>query len=70
MDIITCTESIQLEITKSIIIKCLVQVDRSVGLTFEGFKKQVVHFYRIEAQSSPKSEQFWLRCIRQINIGR
>ena len=47
VDIITCNEEIDIEIIKSIIIKRLIQIDRSVGYSIEALKQEVRHYYRI-----------------------
>ena len=66
LDVITCTTEIEKEIAKSVIIKRLIQIDRSEGFSFERLKQEIKHYYRIEACISDKSKHFWERCIRQI----
>ena len=65
LDIITCTESIDLEIIKSIIIKHLIQIDRSTGLSIEALKQEIRHYYRIESCVS-SSSRFWIQRMRSI----
>ena len=65
LDVITCTEEIDLEIIKSIIIKRLIQIDRSSGFNLEALKREIRHFYRIESCMS-SSSQFWLQRMHSI----
>ena len=66
LDVITCTPEIDSEIAKSVIIKRLLQIDRSTGFSFERLKQEIIHYYRIEACLSNKSTNFWRQRIRTI----
>ena len=43
------------EIIKSILLKMLIQIDRSEGISEEGFKSMVKYFNKIEQMISEKS---------------
>ena len=64
-DVIVCTKSTDLEILKSIIIKHLIQIDRSQGLSIETLKQEIRHYYRIESCVSITS-RFWIQRMRSI----
>lgn len=69
LQVIVCTERIDIEIIKSIIIKCLIQIDRSNNINLAKLKYEIKKYYRIEACISNNSEraaQFWTRCIQRI----
>ena len=66
LEIITCTESIDIEMIKTIIIKRLIQIDRSAGVNLVAIKKEIVHYFRVEACSLSKSYQFWMQCINNV----
>ena len=66
LDIIICVESDECEIIKSVIIKRLIQIDRSAGLSFQRLKDEVTHYYRIEAQVSPRAKRTWSTRIQAL----
>ena len=66
LDIIMCCERSEVEIIKTVIIKHLIQINRSVGINSDSLKKEIAHFFRLEACTSKKYEQFWLRCIQSL----
>ena len=66
LDIITSTESVEREIIKSVIIKRLIQIDRSAGLSLQRLKNEIIYYYRIESQVSSNTSINWLGRIRMI----
>ena len=66
LDIITSTESVEREIIKSVIIKRLIQIDRSAGLSLQRLKNEIIYYYRIESQVSSNTSINWLGRIRII----
>ena len=60
LDIITSTESVEREIIKSVIIKRLIQIDRSAGLSLQRLKNEIIYYYRIESQVSSNTSINWL----------
>ena len=67
LEIITCLESPETEIVKSIIIKRLIQIDRSTSINFAAIKLEIKHFFRIEACSNKSSSRFWMQCLENID---
>ena len=69
LQVITCTENIENEIIKSIIIKRLIQIDRSQHTTLESLKQEIRHYFRIESclsQASIRNTQFWINRMQQV----
>ena len=64
VDVIACTEALETEIIKSIIIKRLIQIDRSTGFTIEALKNEIRHYFRLEACVT--HNPVWNQRIRQI----
>ena len=68
LDVIICCEDIEVEIVKSIIIKRLIQIDRSNSIVYASLKQEVKHYYQIEAgASSTATVQFWKSCVARID---
>ena len=67
LDIIICTENIEIEIIKSIIIKRLIQIDRSIGVNYAGLKQEIKHFFQVEASADKKLARFWIQCCNQLD---
>ena len=68
LEIISFTDSLENEIMKSIIIKRLIQIDRSAGINFAAIKAEIKHYFRIEACSSKNSSRFWLQCAMNVEL--
>ena len=68
LEIISFTDSLENEIMKSIIIKRLIQIDRSAGINFVALKAEIKHYFRIEACSSKNSSRFWLQCAMNVEL--
>ena len=66
LQVITCTEGIEIEIIKSIVIKHLIQIDRSMNLNLTLLKQEIKRFYNIEANIAPNLSQFWTLQLRHI----
>ena len=67
LDVIICTESIEIEIAKTIIIKRLIQIDRSSGINYSGIKQEIKYYYQVEAGASSRSAQFWRQCSNRLD---
>lgn len=70
LQIIICTESIEIEIVKSIIIKRLIQLDRSRNINIAGIKQEIKHYFRLESCLSINSEpmfRFWNQCMQLVD---
>ena len=65
---IICVEEIDTEIVKSIIIKRLIQIDRSRNINLACIKQEILHYYRVEAclSKSLNATQRWNRRMREI----
>ena len=66
MDIITYTEKIEIELMKSIVIKRLIQIDRSAGTNLAALKAEILHYFRVESCATSSSAQFWNQCARVV----
>ena len=69
LQIIVCTEPIEIEIIKSIIIKRLIQIDRSRHCTLASIKQEIRHYFRLEAclsRNSDRQIQFWQQCLSKV----
>ena len=49
LDVLTHEQSLPIEIVKSVVLKKLIQIDRSVGLNCEQLKVECSRYLRIEA---------------------
>ena len=67
LQIIMATERIDVEIVKSIIIKRLIQIDRSKNVNLAQLKHEIKQYFRIEAHMSVQSERFWLNKILEVD---
>ena len=67
LEVIMCTKEREIEIVKSIIIKWLIQIDRSNGKDLGTLKREIKHYFQVEACVDNKSVQFWNQCIAWID---
>ena len=67
LDVIICTNRTELEIIKSIIVKHLIQIDRSSGTDYATLKREIKHYYQVEANVNTKNSQFWNQCATWID---
>ena len=68
-DVITCNGTLEQEIVKSVLIKLLIQIDRSTFLDLSAVKKNIIHFLMLEVAvlgDEARETQALRRLIDQI----